>query len=324
VRQAAPPSGHDDAVTAPTRVLVLHDRPDELRSTLAPLAADLAWAAAPAEVGRALAAHAPEAVLSIKHSAFPGPAHTPAARHPSVRWLHVGGSGYEHFAPLPEGLVVTNCAGVLAPCLAETALAALLSLAVGLPRYAEQQRQQRWVPHRFDALAGRRLLIVGAGAVGQALGQRAAALGMEVVGVRRTGREAPGFAAMHTPDALPALLPTADVVSVHVRLDASTERLFDAAAFAAMKPGALFLNSARGLVVDTDALLDARHLGGVWLDVVDPEPLPSGHPLWTVPNTLITPHAADQVADFPRRFAERFAENLRRWRAGEPLVGRIA
>lgn len=308
------------------RLLVLHDRPDELRDVLGPLPLAVRWAQRADGVEAALAEHRPDVVFSLKHSGLPGPAHAPAARCPSLRWLHVAGSGYEHFAPLPSGLVVTNCAGVLAPFLAETAMAALLSLTSGLPRYAEQQRAQRWRPHRFSGLAGRRVLIVGVGAVGEAFAQRVTAFGADVVGIRRSGRPTAAVPAMHGPGELMALLPTADVVALHPRLTVATSGLIGAAELAAMKPGALLLNSSRGGVVDTDALVVALHsrLGGAWLDVTDPEPLPPGHPLWTAPNTLVTPHAADQVTDFPHRFARRFVENLGRWGRGEALVGRVS
>jgi phosphoglycerate dehydrogenase-like enzyme len=309
-----------------TRLLVLHDRPDDFADLL-PGDADVRWARCPEEVGPAVAEHDPEVVFSIKHTGFPGSAHLPAVRHPGLRWLHIGGSGHEHFDPLPQGLIVTHCVGVLAPFLAETAMAALLSLCTGLPRYAEQQRQRLWLPRRFQALRGRRVLIVGVGAVGEAFACRAAGFGAELVGVRRSGVPTASVPDMHRPEALDALLPTADVVSLHPRLSERTRGLFDAPRIARMKRGAILLNSSRGAVVDTEALLAALEdgrLGGAWLDVTDPEPLPPDHPLWAAPNTLITPHCADQVADFPRRFAQRFVEHWGRWQRGEEMVGAIS
>lgn len=306
------------------RLLVLHDHPQEVVEVVARAfpALPMATATRPEEVVPALAAHQPTIVFSIKHGGFPGAAHRPAARHPSVRWMHVGGSGIEHLAPWPARVQVTNSAGVLAPFLAETAMAALLSLTTGLHRYARKQRQREWSPHRFRPLAGRTLLIVGLGATGGALAERAAALGMRVVGIRASGEAHPAAEAVYPPSALARLLPLADVVSLHVRHTRETHHLMDRSALARMRPGALLLNSARGGVVDQDALLGALlggHLGGAWLDVFETEPLPPDSPLWGLPNVIITPHAADQVADFPARFAERLCALLPRYLAGEAL-----
>ena len=306
------------------RLLVLHDRPQEVVEVIAREfpALSLTIATRPDDVDPALAAHQPTIVFSIKHGGFPGPAHRPAVRHGSVRWLHVGGSGIEHLAPWSDGVQVTNCAGVLAPFLAETAMAALLSLSTGLHRYARKQRQREWSPHRFRPLAGRTLLIVGLGATGGALAERAEALGMRVVGIRASGQAHPSAEAVYPPSALTRLLPQADVVSLHVRHTRDTHHLMSEGALAKMKPGALLLNSSRGSIVDERALLEALlsgHVGGAWLDVFETEPLPRESPLWPLPNVILTPHAADQVADFPARFAERFCALLPRYLAGEPL-----
>lgn len=303
---------HHGVVTE--RILVLHDRPDELAACLASRCADASvrFAASPEEVGPALVDFDPTTVLSIKHSAFPGSTHRPALRHPGVSWFHVGGSGYEHLGSWdPERVAVTNSAGVLAPFLAETALAALLSLAVGLPRYGGQQRRRQWRPGRFRAVAGRTLLVVGVGAVGGELADRASALGMRVLGVRESGRPHRSVERMVGPDALHAVLPLSDVVSLHVPLTPQTRGLIGARELALLPPQALLLNSARGPVVDGGALLAALQsgvLGGAWLDVTDPEPLPADSPLWEQPDLLITPHCADQVQDWPLRFAQRFCD----------------
>lgn len=312
------------SIPSDERLLVLHDRPQEVVEVVAARFPGLPMAIAtrPEEVEPALAAHQPTMVFSIKHGGFPGPAHRPAVRHASVRWLHVGGSGIEHLAPWPDGVQVTNSAGVLAPFLAETAMAALLSLTTGLHRYARKQRQRDWSPHRFRPLAGRTLLVVGLGATGGEVALRAKALGMRVVGIRASGAAHPAAEAVYPPSALARLLPLADVVSLHVRHTRETHHLMSRGALEKMKPGALLLNSARGGVVDQDALLGALlsgHLGGAWLDVFAVEPLPLDSPLWGLPNVIITPHAADQVADFPARFAQRFCELLPRYLAGEPL-----
>ena len=305
-------------------LLVLHDHPEEVLPVLEARAPGLRVAVAtqPSAVGPALETHQPTVVFSIKHSGFPGSAHRPVVHHPTVRWVHVGGSGIEHLSPWPAHVQVTNSAGVLAPFLAETAMAALLSLTTGLHRYGHAQRERRWAPARFQALAGRTLLVVGVGATGGEVALRAKALGMRVVGVRASGAPHPAVDAMHRPSALAGLLSEADVVSLHLRHTPQTHHLLDAAALARMRPGALLLNSARGGVVDQDALIAALRsgqLGGAWLDVFAVEPLPGDSPLWAMPSVIITPHAADMVEDFPARFAARFCDLLPQYLAGRPL-----
>ncbi len=306
------------------RIAVLHDRPEELAPLLTPL--DPLWVRSGAELPAALAQD-PEVVFSIKHTGFPGHEHRPAIEHPSVRWFHVGGSGFEHLGRWDARVTVTNCAGVLAPFHAEMSLAALCSLAAGLPAYAADQRARRWSPRRFRALAGRTLLVVGVGQVGGALAERARALGLRVLGVRASGAPHPAVEAMFTPDALPALWGRADVVALCLRHTETTRHLVNAGALAAMRPGVLLLNGARGGLVDQGALIEALesgHVGGAWLDVTEPEPLPTSSPLWALPQVLLTPHAADQVEDFPLRFAQRFVDNLARYRAGRELLGVVA
>jgi len=309
------------------RILVLHDDPGEVLPLLSARCpgARIEAATRGDDVAPALARLQPTAVFSIKHSGFPGEQHAPAVRCSSVRWFHVGGSGYEHLGRWDDGRVtVTNSAGVLAPFLAETAMAALLSLAVGLPRYAAQQQERTWRPHRFRAVAGRTLLIVGVGRVGGELASRAKAMGMRVLGVRASGEPHPAVDAMHGPEALRSLLPQADVVSLHVRATQATQGLLGTDELALMKPGALLLNSARGAVLDQRALvtaLELGHVGGAWLDVFAQEPLPTDDPLWARDDVLITPHCADQVDDFPARFAERFCDLRDGLLRGEPLPG---
>jgi phosphoglycerate dehydrogenase-like enzyme len=216
---------------------------------------------------------------------------------------------------------------VLAPFLAETVIGALLALNSGLVRYHEQQSQRLWRQHLFRPLTGQTLLVVGAGAIGGEVAVRASALGMRVIGLRRSAVPVAGVDEMRPPDALVASLAEADVVSLHLRLTPETRNLFDAAMFAAMKPGALFINTARGgHVVENDlqAALRSGQLGGAYLDVFQTEPLPAESPLWAVSNLLISPHSADGVKDWEARFAALFAENLACWRAGRTMRNVVA
>ena len=311
-------------------VLIAYERPDDFRDLLNARFPDLelVYATEAGAVLDALVRHDPEVVFSIKHPGFPGPVHAPIPAHPSVRWIQVGGSGYEHLAPWDAARVtVTNGVGVLAPYLAESVTGALVALGRGLLRYAEHQRARCWQPVSFPPIAGRTLLVVGLGAVGACVARNAKALGMRVLGVRGTPAPHPAADEVHGPDALMALLPAADFVSLHVRLNEATRGLLSREALGAMKPGAYLINTARGGVVDEAALIDALrtgHLGGAYLDVFETEPLPDESPLWTMPNVLVTPHASDNVLGWPRRFAELFADNLDRWRAGRPLLNRVS
>ncbi|MCL5777721.1 D-2-hydroxyacid dehydrogenase [Limibaculum sp. FT325] len=313
----------------PGPVLIVAAEAREVAAHLGPrLPGERLIALASAEgLDEALAA-APDAAFMIRSDGIAPDACRRVLDHPSIRWVQVGGSGYEWLGGWDRArLAVTNAAGVLAPHLAETTIGAMTALNFGLPRYRDDQQARRWRPGTFRPLAGQRLLVVGAGAIGREVAVRAAALGMEVAGVNRSGRPAGPIAAMHGLADLDAALSWADVVSCHLRLTPETEGLFDARRLGLMRRGALFLNSARGGCVVESALLSALasgHLGGAWCDVFAEEPLPPASPLWHLPNLLITPHCADQIDGWALRFADFFAANLARFRAGEPLVNVVA
>jgi phosphoglycerate dehydrogenase-like enzyme len=284
----------------------------------------------PAELAAALAEAPPTVAYSCRTDAFPGEAHRPLLGAPGLRWLQVGGSGHEHLAGWERagggGLVLTHAAGVLAPALAEATVGAMLALAFGLPAYLRQQAARTWRKGTWRPLAGRTLLVVGAGAIGREVAPRADALGMRVVGLARRPAWIPAFAEVRPLAELHAALAEADVVSLHLRLAPETAGLFDAAAFAAARPGALFLNSARGGLVDEAALVEALRggrLAGAWLDVAAVEPLPAASPLWDLDNVIVTPHCSDRVSDWEWRLARFFMDNLERHLAGRPLVNRV-
>lgn len=279
-----------------------------------------------AELDAALA-EGPDCAFSIKNAKLPAESHRRALAAPTLRWFHVGGSGFEHIAGHWDAarVQVTNSVGVLAPFLAETCLGAMLALNHGLIRYRDQQRERLWQGNPFRPLMGQTLLVVGAGAIGGELARRAAALGVRVIALRRSDRPVEG-AETRPAEALFDSLPEADIVSCHLRLTPETTGLFDARAFAAMKPGALFLNTARGgHVVEADLLaaLGSGQLRGAYLDVTETEPLPAESPLWDAPNLLISPHSADGVSDWPIRFADLFADNLIAFRAGKTLTNLV-
>ena len=310
-------------------VLIAYDQPDEFRDLLSVRFPDVefVYATNARGVREALAEHDPEVAFSIKHPGFPSPAHAPIPAHPSVRWIQIGGSGFDHLLPWDAARVtVTNGAGVLAPYLAESVTGAMLALGCGFLSYVEQQRARQWKPVAFTPLRDRTLLVVGFGKIGECVACNAKALGMRVVGIRATPAPHPAVNEMHGPEALHALLPAADFVSLHVRLNDATRGLISRTALAAMKPGAYLVNTSRGPIVDETALIDALRsgrLGGAYLDVFETEPLPAESPLWDMPNVLITPHASDNIHGWSRRFAALFADNLDRWRAGERLLNLV-
>ena len=311
-------------------VLIAHNDPDDFRDLLAARFPDVefTYATTAKEVLDSLVRHDPEVAFSIKHPGFPSAAHAPIPAHPSVRWIQIGGSGFDHLLPWDtERVAVTNGAGVLAPYLAESVTGGMLALGCGFLNHVEQQRARQWNPVAFTPLRDRTLLVVGFGRIGECVARNAKALGMRVLAIRGTPAPHPAADEMHGPDALHALLPRADFVSLHVRLNPATRGMLSREGLAAMKPGACLVNTSRGPVVDEAALVDALHsghLGGAYLDVFETEPLPAESPLWSMPNVLITPHASDNVHGWPRRFAALFADNLDRWRAGEPLLNLVA
>ncbi len=166
-------------------------------------------------------------------------------------------------------MTVTNGAGVLAPYLAESVTGAMLALGCGFLNYVEQQRARQWNPVTFTPLRDRTLLVVGFGRIGECVARNAKALGMRVLAIRGTPAPHPAADEMHGPDALHALLPRADFVSLHVRLNPATRAMRAREGLAAMRPGAYLVNTSRGPVVDETALVDALrsgHLAGAYLD----------------------------------------------------------
>jgi phosphoglycerate dehydrogenase-like enzyme len=246
-------------------------------------------------------------------------------RAPRLRWIQSISAGVEEFArPVlaEHGVTLTSAAGVYDPGLAESALGFLLALSA---RIVEDARLApgSWPREGTRLLRGTSALIVGAGSIGTETGRLLRAAGMRVRGIARTAR-APDdvFDRISDPDDLHAELADADHVVNVLPRTASTERMFDATAFAAMKPTAFFVNIGRGATVDEPALIDAlanRGIGGAALDVFEVEPLPADSPLWTMPNVLVSPHRAGDHDGWPGDVVALFAENLRRYLAGESL-----
>ena len=218
---------------------------------------------------------------------------------------------------LLAGVTLCNGRGLHDASTADLAVALVLAAQRNLGGLFAAQAEQRWSrPALSLGLSGRTVLVVGHGAVGAAVDQRLAGFGVRVLRVARRAREG-----VHAVTALDGLLPLADVVVLALPLSAETEGLMDAARLALMRPGALLVNVARGAVVDTGALLVAVESGRLRaaLDVTDPEPLPPGHPLWTAPGVLITPHVGGGTDESAAAARELVGRQLRHWAAGEPL-----
>ncbi len=192
---------------------------------------------------------------------------------------------------LPDGVGLANGAGVHDASTAELAVGLVLSSLRGLDEALRDQDQARWHPVSRTSLADSRVLLLGVGGLGSAVARRLRPFEVEITRVGRTARS-DDDGLVHAPDELPALLPHADVVIVSLPLDDSTRGIVDSGFLAAMPGQSLLVNVGRGPLVDTDALVAELRRGRLRaaLDVTDPEPLPSSHPLWGLPGVIITPH----------------------------------
>jgi len=252
---------------------------------------------------------------------------------PNLVWVQALSAGVDRYVtmkPLVDNdkIVLTNMRAVHGPAIADHSMAMLLQLTRNLRHYTEQQKDGKWnegdTPWPSSALAGKTMLVLGLGGIGTEIAQRAHGFGMKVIATRRSDAPSPEFVHhVGKPGELLTLLPQADMVAVCVPLTADTEGMIKQAEFNAMKPGAILINIARGKIVDTDAMMSALkdgRLAGACLDVTDPEPLPPEHPLWKMPNVVITPHVAADAAITDERRRALVRENMRRFGAGEPLL----
>jgi len=275
------------------------------------------------------------------------------ARAPQLRWVHSATSGVERAltpAALAREIVVTNARGVFSRPIAEHVLLMILAISRRLPQLLELQRERTWQPLEGRELRDLTIGIVGYGSLGRAVASLATAFGSRVVAMRRhpdaavavaavaavasrgtsaaTGSDDDVFSVeprvdrMYGPDGLHELLAESDVVVLAAPLTPETDGLIDDAAIAAMRPDAWLINVARGRLVDDVALVRALtedRIGGVALDTFRDEPLPQSSPLWDLPNVIVTPHTSWSSARVLDRSIDLFCDNLRRYRAGEPL-----
>jgi phosphoglycerate dehydrogenase-like enzyme len=257
---------------------------------------------------------------------------------PRLRWIHITSAGYTPYdtpemrATLHErGAVFTNSSHVFDEPCAQHVLAMMLSLSRALPQCVQSQLAERDWPsgqRRAESwlLRGQTVLLLGYGAISKRLAQMLAPFEMRIITVRRRPQKDGATVEEVGEDDLERVLSQADHVVNSLPQSPSTIGFVDAERFSRMKHGAFFYNIGRGKTVDQNALLKVLcdgHLGGAYLDVTDPEPLPPDHGLWTAPNCHITPHSGGGHQDETRRLMEHFVSNLQRFEAGEPLLDRV-
>lgn len=248
----------------------------------------------------------------------------PLARMPKLEAVQSLSAGVDDLLPhVPPGVTVCNGRGLHDASVAEHVLGLILAAQRELRRWVRDQDEQRWQPHFTRSLAGARVLLLGYGSIAAAVEARLLPFETEV---RRVARRARPAESVHGVDELPDLLPHTEIVVSTLPLTAETTGLLDARLLAALPDDALVVNVGRGGTIDTTALLAETGSGRLRaaLDVVDPEPPPAGHPLWSAPNVLITPHVGGGSATFYPRAERLVAEQLRRFAAGEPLLNQVA
>ena len=257
---------------------------------------------------------------------LPYPDHGPTIERlhelPNLRFVQLQTTGYDALiGKVGPEVQVATASGVHAAATAELAVALALARLRGIDVAARDMTHQRWDHQQLPSLADRKVLIVGAGGIGNAIFDRFAPFEVEQTRVATTARD-DDRGHIHAIDELPSLLPDAEIVVLITPLTDRTAKLVDKDFLAALPDGALVVNVARGGVVDTDALVAELQTGRIHaaLDVVDPEPLPAKHPLWETPNTLLTPHVGGDASAFHPRIERLLVEQLHRLQVGkEPL-----
>jgi D-2-hydroxyacid dehydrogenase (NADP+) len=249
-----------------------------------------------------------------------------------IEWIHSIQAGVDRFpfeALDANGIALTNSTGIHGDTVGETVLGYMLSFARGLHRYRDRQRDREWAQQPWDvpfSLADSSVCVVGLGTLGRGVATRAAAIGMDVVGVKRTPTPVDGVETVYPSGDLDAAIADARFVVLTVPLTDDTEGLIGEAELDAMDSDAVLINVARGHVVDEDALvraLETGSIGGAALDVFETEPLPADSPLWDMEHVVVTPHVAAATEAYYRRIAALVGENATRRAAGDVLTNRV-
>ncbi|HYM95717.1 MAG TPA: D-2-hydroxyacid dehydrogenase [Candidatus Sulfotelmatobacter sp.] len=244
-----------------------------------------------------------------------------------LRWVHVAAVGVDAIlfpALVASDVILTNSRGVFDAAMGEYVLALMLAMAKDLPRTIQLQGERRWQHRNPSTLRGAVVLVVGAGGVGTGVAQAAAANRTTVIGVGRQARAASGpFQRIAGVAELKSLVPEADWVVLATPLTGETRGLFSRELIWSMRPSARLINVARGDVLDEQALVEALEAGriaGAALDVFKTEPLPADHPLWRMPNVIISPHMSVDVPEANQSLIDLFLQNLDRFQRGAPLL----
>lgn len=238
-----------------------------------------------------------------------------------VKWIQFAYAGVNAL-PLDlfaeKNILLTNGSGIHANPVTESVMGLLLGLTRSIAQSAENQRKKRWKDQWENEetayeLAGKTMLIVGAGKIGVQLGNVAKAFHMHTIGINRSGREIENMDEQYTQKELEKIIHKADIIVNILPLTKETTHLYDKALFSKMKDGVVFINVGRGESVDTTALMEALDHGKVrfaGLDVFEEEPLPSDHPLWDYKQVLMTPHIGGRVESYPKYIFPIFMENF--------------
>jgi phosphoglycerate dehydrogenase-like enzyme len=260
----------------------------------------------------------------LRHPRFPLAELAVAAPH--LRFVHAIGAGVDALLPLdwlPKGVRLTNNSGVHVAKAREFLVMALLALNSRLPEIVWNQRHARWSQVFTPMIRGKRLAVIGLGDMGRAAVAAGRLLGLEIVGVRRSGKTVPGVARVYRPAGLRTALKHADFVVAAAPLTTETRGLLDRAALTAAKPGIGLINIGRAGLLDHDALVDllkTGHISGAILDVFASEPLPAASPLWSAPNLIVSPHvSSDDLDGYMRETMNLVCRNLRACLAGRRL-----
>ncbi len=264
---------------------------------------------------------------------FFGPAMRPymiaVLKSAALKWVQSSAAGFDNpvFGEIVKKGAILTTNHSQAVGMSEYVLATVLDHLQRGPERRAAQAEGKWQAYPFREIAGQHWLVIGYGAIGQETARRAAAFGARITGVRRQAGDQPHADAMATPDQLPALLPTADVVVLSLPLSAATADMVNADFLAAMKPRSVLVNVGRGGLVDEDALLAALDAGKpehAILDVFKTEPLPADSPFWTHPRVTVTPHASPIGSGLQARSDRLFLENLSRYLTGQALLNQVS
>jgi D-2-hydroxyacid dehydrogenase (NADP+) len=241
----------------------------------------------------------------------------------NLKWIQALGTGLDNLIDLPSlrsDVIVTNVQGIHGAPMSEAGIMAMLALSRNFPRVVRNQDRRLWERWPARLLDGKKLGILGVGVIAEALAPKCKALGMTVVGISTVKRTVAGFERMYGRDEFTSAARDLDYLVALTPYSAATHHVVDSAVFCAMKPTSYFINLARGGVVDEEALIKALidgQIAGAALDVFNDEPLPEGHPFWTMKNVIVTPHLGGFYDGYVEQALPVVEENIRRFLAGD-------